>query len=215
LHRAPQGRLCVRRQVVGLVEEDDLEVRSPERREARDLLDLRPHGVDAALVAAVQLEVVLAPVLAEHVAGEGDRARRLAGARGTREEEVRQVSRPRVGLEALDDLLLADDLVQALRSILLDPKFLHRRPNARRIRRMRNKALAGTEPNLLEGEVQEVRDRGDRVDQRRRRPAGEEAADRVPAFVDNAGAAVATPRRGAEARTAAPGTARSARAPVP
>src|SRR5213594_3777864 len=193
LHRAPQGGLGVRRQVVGLVEEDDLEVRPAERREARDLFDLRPHRVDTALVAAVQLEVVLAPVLAKHVEGEG--ARRLAGARGTREEEVRQVPRLRIGFEAFDDFLLADDLVQALRSILLDPKFLHRRPNARRIREMRNKALAGTEPNLLEGEVQEVRDRGDRVDERRRRPAGEEEADRVPAFVDNEGAAVATLRQ--------------------
>src|SRR5207245_214849 len=195
LHRAAQGRLGVRRQVVGLVEEDDLEIRPAERREARDLLDLRPHGLDAALVAAVQFKVILAPVLAEHVAGEGDCGRRLASAGGTREEEVRQVSRLRVGLEALDDLLLADDLVQALRSILLDPKFLHRRPNARRIRRMRNKALAGTEPNLLEGEVQEVSDRGDWIDQRRRRPAGEEEADRAPSLVDNEGAAVAALRQ--------------------
>src|SRR5213593_2012158 len=195
LHRAPQGGLGVRRQVVGLVEEDDLEIRPAERREPRNLFDFRPHGLDAALVAAVQFEVILAPVLAEHVAGEGDRTRRLAGARGTREEEVWQVSRLRVGLEALDDLLLADDLVQALRSILLDPKFLHRRPNARRIRRMRNKALAGTEPNLLDGDVQEVRDRGDRVDQRGRRPAGEEEADRVPSLVDDERAAVAALRQ--------------------
>src|SRR3989442_5045819 len=43
-------------------------------------LDLRPHGLDAALVAAVQLKVILAPVLAEHVPGEGDCRRRLASA---------------------------------------------------------------------------------------------------------------------------------------
>src|SRR5207247_8808053 len=99
-------------EVVGLIEEYDLEIRPAERGEARDLLDLRSDGVDAALVAAVQFKVILAPVLAEHVAGQGDCTRRLAGARRTREEEVGKVSRLRIGLEALDALLLAADLGQ-------------------------------------------------------------------------------------------------------
>src|SRR5439155_1536566 len=123
-------------------------------------------------------EVILAPVLAEHVAGQGDRTGRLAGPRRTREEEVGKVSRLRIGLEALDDLLLADDLVQALRSILLDPEFLHRRPNARRIRRLRNKPLAGDAPDAQDLRSDESRlDRlGDRgVDEVR--PAAREALE--------------------------------------
>src|SRR5438552_2646350 len=131
LHRAAHCRLRVRGQVVGLVEEDDLEARPAEGREARDLFDLRADGLDAALVAAVQLVVILAPVLAEHVARQGHRGGRLAGARGAREEEVREVRLLRICLEPLDDLVLADDLVEGLRAILLDPDFLHLRPRVR------------------------------------------------------------------------------------
>src|SRR5439155_76475 len=61
---------------------------------------------------------------------------------GSREQEVRQVPFFRIGLQAFDDLVLADDLVEGLRSVLLDPDFLHRRPQrVRGIRGMRNKPL--------------------------------------------------------------------------
>src|SRR5207249_2354251 len=131
LHRAAHRRLRVRGQIVGLVEEDDLEARPAERRKARDLLDLRADGLDPALVAAVQLVVVLPPALPEHVARQGHRRGRLARARRTREEEVWEVSLLRIRLESLDDFVLADDLVEGLRAILLDPDFLHRRPRVR------------------------------------------------------------------------------------
>src|SRR3989440_11629410 len=143
LHRPPHRRLGVRGQVVGLVEEDDLEGRPSEWREPSDFLHLRSDGLDAALVAAVQLVVILPPGLSEHVAREGHRAGRLARPRRTREEEVRQVPFFRISLQAFDDLVLADDLVEGLRAILLDPDFLHRRPQrARGIWGMRNKPLA-------------------------------------------------------------------------
>src|SRR5213079_2558052 len=67
----------------------------------------------------------------EHVARQGHRGGRLAGARGAREEEVREVRLLRIRLEPLDDLVLADDLVEGLRAILLDPDFLHLRPRVR------------------------------------------------------------------------------------
>src|SRR5207245_9558810 len=126
----------------------------------------------------------LAPPLAEQAAGPGARGCRLAGAPRAGDQEVRQVPRLRVGLEALDDLLLPDPLVQALRSILLDPEFLHRRPNTRHIWRTCNKPLAGGEPKLLDDDVQGDRDRRDRVNQRRRRTPGEQQADRVPRIVE-------------------------------
>src|SRR5207247_6276411 len=101
-----------------------------ERRDARDFLDLHPDHIDAAFVAAVQLVIVLLPLRAVHVAREGDGTRRLAGARGAGEEEVRQVPLLGIGLKSFDDVVLPDDLAQGLRSILLDPDLLHRSPDA-------------------------------------------------------------------------------------
>src|SRR5438093_808942 len=49
-------------------------------------------------------------------------------------------------------------------------------------------------PKLLDDEAQGLRDGRDRIDQGRRRPAGEEEAHRVSALIDHEGAAVATLR---------------------
>src|SRR2546425_902389 len=190
----PPRRVLIRSEFGGRVEEDDLKARPAERREPGDLLDFRPDRLDAALVAAVQLVIVLPPVLSEHISREGDGARRLAGARRAREEQVGQVPLLRVGLEALDDFLLSHDLVEGLRAILLDPDFLHRRPNTRRIRRMRNKPLAWRSKNLSERDLEEVRNRRDRIDQRRRGTSGEEKSHGVTAFVDDERPAVSTLR---------------------
>src|SRR2546427_365763 len=111
----------------------------------------------------------------------------------SREEEFADKMK-RVRLEALDDFFLADDVVEALRSILLDPDFLHRRPNARRIRRMRNKPLAWRSKNLSERDLEEVGDRRDRIDQRRRGTSGEEKSHGATAFVDDERPAVSTLR---------------------
>src|SRR5437867_1855181 len=68
-------------------------------------------------------------------------------------------------------------------------------PPTRRIRRRRNKALAGGSRNLRKGEVQEVQDRADRVDERRRLAAREQEPDAPVPFVDDEGPAVAASRQ--------------------
>ena len=78
---------------------------------------------------------------AEHLAREREHARRLARAGRAREDEVRAVALRGDGAQAADDLGVADDLVQALRPVLLDPRHLGRR--RRRAGRGGRRALRG------------------------------------------------------------------------
>jgi len=90
----------------------------------REVLDAVPDDVDAALVAGVEFEEVVLPVVAVDLLRDGDRRRRLPGARRPREQEVREVVAVDVALQALRDVGVSDDVFEALRSILLDPDFL-------------------------------------------------------------------------------------------
>jgi len=59
--------------------------------------------------------------------GRGDGVRHLLRPRRAREQEVGQVPALHVRLQSLDDLVLADDVVQRPGSVLLEPDLLHLR----------------------------------------------------------------------------------------
>ena len=123
LHRAAERGLGVVGERVGLVEEDDAVVVAAEGG-PREVLDAVPDHVDAALVAGVQLEEVLLPVVAVYLLGDRDGGCGLPGAGGAREQQVREVVPVDVALEALRDVGVADDVLESLRPVLLDPDFL-------------------------------------------------------------------------------------------
>jgi hypothetical protein len=62
--------------------------------------------------------------LSEKLAGKGDGARGLADPRAPGKEEVGEVALVHVGLEALGDVGLTDDIRELSRAVLLDPDFL-------------------------------------------------------------------------------------------
>ncbi len=123
LHRPAQGRLGVAGEGVGLVEEDDAVLVAAERR-AGEALDSLAHHVDAALVGSVELEEVLAPVRPVEFSRDGKRRRRLADAGLPGEHQVREVVACDVALESFGDRLLADDVVEGLWAVLLDPDLV-------------------------------------------------------------------------------------------
>jgi hypothetical protein len=83
-----------------------------------------PDNIYSALVGSVQLNEVVPPGLPEDLLDDGDGSGCLANARRPREEQMRQVLGLDVGLKALDYIVLAHDIVQLLRPVLLNPDLL-------------------------------------------------------------------------------------------
>ena len=78
----------------------------------------------APLVAGVQLNEVILPALSEYLPDYGDGGCGLAYPGRPGEQKMRQVLGLDIGLETADDLILAGDVIQPLRPVLLDPDLL-------------------------------------------------------------------------------------------
>jgi hypothetical protein len=79
------------------------------------------------LVAGVKLDEIIPPGLPEDLLDYGYRSCGLSDARRTGEEQMGQVPGLDIGFQAPDDLVLADDVVEPVRAVLLDPDLLFNR----------------------------------------------------------------------------------------
>jgi len=68
-------------------------------------------NIYSALIGSVQLNEVVPPGLPEDLLDDGYGGCRLANSRRSREEQMRQVLGLDVGLKALDNIVLADDVI--------------------------------------------------------------------------------------------------------
>jgi len=78
----------------------------------------------APLVAGVELNEVILPALSEYLPDYGDGGCGLTYSGRPGEQKMRQVLGFDIGLETADDLILAGDVIQLLRPVLLDPDLL-------------------------------------------------------------------------------------------
>jgi hypothetical protein len=83
-----------------------------------------PDNIYSTLVGSVKLNEVIPPGLPEDLLDNRYGGGCLANARWSREEQMRQVLCLNVGLKTLDYIVLADDVVQLLRPVLLNPDLL-------------------------------------------------------------------------------------------
>ncbi len=135
LHDAPQRALCIRRQRVGLVEENHLERGPRHGRGLGETLDFGSNGFELALVTRVHLEEIHAVTLTEDIASEGQSRSRLSSTRWPSEEEVWECARFGVSLEPVDHRFLAFDVGHRLRSMAFNPHLTHGTPSASRVGR--------------------------------------------------------------------------------
>lgn len=131
-HNPPQGHLRRVGHGIGFVEDDELEAGDAAGPRCTadgeylfggsERLDLLAHNVDAAVVGGVELEHHLSHVvLAVYAPGEGQDGRRLPGAGGAVEQEVWQPIRVDEFVDGCEDVLVARDVAQRHRPVLLDP----------------------------------------------------------------------------------------------
>ena len=122
LHRAPHRLLRALGHRVGLVEHDDLVLAGRQRHLLLgECLDPVPHDVDPAVVRRVELEHALLVRVAQQLARERQHARRLPRPRRAGEDEVRHVPLLRQHLQPAHRLLVAHDVLDLLRAVLLEP----------------------------------------------------------------------------------------------
>jgi hypothetical protein len=79
------------------------------------------------LVAGVELDEIIPPGVPEDLLDYGYRSCGLSDTRRTGEEQMGQVPGLNIRFQALDDLVLADDIVEPVRAVLLDPDLLFNR----------------------------------------------------------------------------------------
>lgn len=84
-------------------------------------LDARADGVDAAVVRGVELKDGVAQLGAEGLAGQGHDCSGLAAPRRAREKQVRHVAVDGDDAETVEDIFVADDVVERLGSIFFYP----------------------------------------------------------------------------------------------
>ena len=85
------------------------------------------NDIYSPLIAGVKLDEVVSPGLPEDLLDYGYRCCSLTDAGRTGEEQMGQVPGLDIGFQAPDDLVLADDVLQPVRAVLLDPDLLFNR----------------------------------------------------------------------------------------